>query len=69
MKLFAWFFSLSAINWIVVCWMSWAWVLGFNPNPWKMLVMAIVAGLIQTAVTVIHMTITRASQSANGKEG
>ena len=67
MKLLVWFFVLCAINWLVVCWVSWTWILGFSPAPLKMVAMALFAGFIQTVNVVIHDAIRRATEPS--KEG
>lgn len=42
------YFMISALNWLVICWAGWAWVLGADVPAWKMLVMAVLAGGVHT---------------------
>ena len=61
MKTAASYFVLSALQWIVVCWVGWSWVLGFHLPAWKMVAMACLSAFIQTVFVPLHAMVANRS--------
>lgn len=55
MRIMALYFALTALNWLVVCSLSWTLVLGLQYDAWKIVAMALFAGTTQTCAAVVHM--------------
>lgn len=44
------FTTLSAMHWLIICWIGWSWILGASVEAYKMVTLAFIAGA--------HMQIT-----------
>ena len=38
------FTTLSAMHWLIICWVGWTWILGLPVEPIKMIAVAFLAG-------------------------